>query len=235
MIYLHYTDSVIPGKLGEFLESGFLKEVFQRLESYGAKTVGMWRTMIGSSYDLIWMIAYENLAEREKILSTVRRDSNYLAFLRRVPDFLTARTIKILQLIEYSPGSALSSHQEGIYLHRTISVVPAKLRDHHEFSKALIPITEKHGGRLLGTWRTMVGPSAEIIRFSYHKDLGQFEQERQAILADPDYQALDQIYRPETLWTGFTDRILQPIEFQGLPSREPLYSWSDESAIRFSI
>ncbi|MBI4641642.1 MAG: NIPSNAP family protein [Candidatus Tectomicrobia bacterium] len=235
MIYLHYTDSIIPGKMGEFLESGFLKELFQNLESYGAKTVGMWRTQIGPSYDLIWILAYESLAERERVLSSIRRDSAYQALIRRVPEFLVSRMIKILQLVEYSPGPAMPSGQEGIYLHRTISVIPTKLRDHHEFSKALIPITEKHGEKLLGTWRTMVGPSAEIIRLSYHESLGRFEEERRAILADPDYQALEQLYRPETLWTGFTDRILQSIEFQGLPVKEPIYTWAEEGVTRFSI
>lgn len=75
-----------------------------------------------------------------------------------------------------------------VYLLATIEI---KIGEQELFIEALreyVPIVERHGMKLVGSWRTVVGTVPEITDLWAFKDMGHFEKVRQAIAEDPERQ-----------------------------------------------
>lgn len=65
VIYELRVYEVVPGKM-QALQKRFADITHGYFQKHGIKEVGYWTATIGTSNELIYMLAYENLAAREK-------------------------------------------------------------------------------------------------------------------------------------------------------------------------
>lgn len=73
MIYEWRVYEVVPGKM-DANNDRFQKIVLKFFEKYGIKVVGFWQADIGTSNTLYYMLAWENMAQREKVWSAFLAD-----------------------------------------------------------------------------------------------------------------------------------------------------------------
>mgnify|MGYP001047132341 CR=1 FL=1 len=76
-----------------------------------------------------------------------------------------------------------------IYLHVTVKVQRGKMKEWSEmYRKYLLPAMEKHGQRLVGAWRTSVGPYDEVIDLYAFENYTEFQRIRENLFSDPVVQ-----------------------------------------------
>ena len=77
MIYEWRLYEVMPGKMSA-LHDRFQKITLKLFEKHGIKVIGFWETIIGTSNVLYYMIAYENIAHREKAWNAFMADPKWI-------------------------------------------------------------------------------------------------------------------------------------------------------------
>jgi hypothetical protein len=92
MIYELRIYRSVPGRKSALL-SRFENETLRIWEKHGIRQVGFWTTLVGkSSQEIIYMLAWDSLAEREKRWSAFLADPEWVA--------VVAKTEKDGQLVE---------------------------------------------------------------------------------------------------------------------------------------
>ena len=82
MLYELRIYEVTPGKMPAF-QARFENHVMKYFEKHGIRCVGLWTTLVGeSSNAFTYMVAYENMADREKRWSAFASDPEWLAVRR---------------------------------------------------------------------------------------------------------------------------------------------------------
>jgi hypothetical protein len=100
MIYELRIYRAVPGRLPA-LVSRFQNRTLRIWEKHGIRQAGFWTTLIGASHlDLTYLLAWENLAEREKRWSAFLADPEWAATV--------AETEKDGQLVENISSALLS-------------------------------------------------------------------------------------------------------------------------------
>lgn len=105
MIYELRVYEVMPGKMGA-LNKRFAEITHGYFQKYGIKEIGYWTAMIGTSGELTYMLAYPDLAAREKAWAAFGADPERLkAFAETEKDGPLVARIRssILQATNYSP------------------------------------------------------------------------------------------------------------------------------------
>ena len=105
MIYELRVYDVIPGKL-PILNERFAKITMGYFKKYGMKVVGFWTDEIGTSNRLTYMLAFDDLAHRDKAWTAFKADPERLkAFAETEKDgALVSRVINtIMRPTAYSP------------------------------------------------------------------------------------------------------------------------------------
>ena len=81
MIYELRIYEVFPGKM-EALHHRFKEVTVPLWERLGIKIVGFWNTVIGPSHNqLVYLLAFESLAQREEVWEKFKNDPAWLAAL----------------------------------------------------------------------------------------------------------------------------------------------------------
>lgn len=81
MIYELRVYEVFPGKM-EALHRRFAEVTIPLWERLGVKIVGFWNTTIGPSHNqLVYILAFESLAQREEVWGKFKSDPAWLAAL----------------------------------------------------------------------------------------------------------------------------------------------------------
>ena len=101
MIYEHRTYYVLPGKMVEFLEA-FERTPVKVFERHGAKLIAFWTTEIGQSNEIIYILAYDSLAERERAWQGINQDEEMLKY-RQSPPRIEKVVVKMLRPSSFSP------------------------------------------------------------------------------------------------------------------------------------
>jgi hypothetical protein len=82
MIYELRVYEAVPGKLPA-LVARFEKHTTQFFSKHGITMIGFWTTAVGpSANDLTYLLAYENMADREKKWTAFSNDPDWLAIKR---------------------------------------------------------------------------------------------------------------------------------------------------------
>jgi len=105
MIYEIRIYDAMPGKLPA-LNARFENITGGYFEKHGIKQVGYWTDVIGVSARLTYMLAYDNLAHREKAWAAFASDPDRLAaFAETEKDGLLVARVenRIMQPTSYSP------------------------------------------------------------------------------------------------------------------------------------
>jgi len=77
MIYEWRVYEVVPGKMNA-LHDRFQKITLKFFEKHGIKVVGFWEAIVGTSNTLYYMLAYENMAHREKAWNAFISDPEWI-------------------------------------------------------------------------------------------------------------------------------------------------------------
>jgi hypothetical protein len=105
MIYELRIYDVVPGKL-QILQDRFANTTLRIFERHGVKVIGFWTDMIGISGRITYMVAFENLSERERIFGKVLSDPELVkAFAESEKDgpLIAKMTNTIMRPTPYSP------------------------------------------------------------------------------------------------------------------------------------
>jgi hypothetical protein len=105
LIYELRIYDVIPGKLPA-LHDRFANITSRYFEKYGMKQIGYWTEVIGTSNRLTYLLAYEDLAQREKAWAGFAVDEERLkAFAETERGGMLVERVenRILQPTSYSP------------------------------------------------------------------------------------------------------------------------------------
>lgn len=77
-----------------------------------------------------------------------------------------------------------------IYMQATIQLRPGTLDDFAEtLHKEYIPVAQKHGMKLVASWRCLVGPAEEVTDIWAFESLAHWEKVRQSQAQDPVWRA----------------------------------------------
>lgn len=82
MIFEARVATVIPGREDIFI-SRTSTEYFPMVKKHGGKPVGIYQTVFGNSEEVFYVLAWEDLAQREKVLQAMRKDADYIEMSTR--------------------------------------------------------------------------------------------------------------------------------------------------------
>jgi len=102
-----------------------------------------------------------------------------------------------------------------IYLHVTLEVAPGKFREFNELmSNGLVPLMEKHGAKLIGSWETAVGTRDEVTDLWCFDNMGHFEGSLESLIRDSELRSL--LPTVSSVITKETTKLLRPLPFSPL-------------------
>ena len=105
MIYELRTYEAMPGKI-QALHQRFANITLGYFRQHGIKPVGFWTEDVGTSNTLVYMLAFDDMAHREKAWSAFRADGQRLqafAETEREGPLVARVTNRILRPTDYSP------------------------------------------------------------------------------------------------------------------------------------
>ena len=77
MIYEARVATVIPGREDIFI-TRTSTEYFPMVKKHGGKPVGIFQTVFGNSEEVFYVLAWNDLTQRDKVLQTMRKDADYI-------------------------------------------------------------------------------------------------------------------------------------------------------------
>ena len=80
MIYEYRRYVAAPGRMSDLLNR-FREHTLKAFERNGFRVVGFWQPMIGNSSELHYMVAWEDLGERQRCWTTFRADPEWVRAL----------------------------------------------------------------------------------------------------------------------------------------------------------
>ena len=97
-----------------------------------------------------------------------------------------------------------------VYEARVYTILPGRINDFAERLQAIaVPILARHGGRIIGIWRTVIGQSNQITFILAYDDLGHRERVWDAFGRDPEWVEKGQSVF--SLVERINNRILRPV------------------------
>ena len=187
MIYELRTYEAVPGKMGA-LNERFSKYTVPLFQKHGIGTVGFWTNAIGTSGQLIYMLSFANMADRESKLEALRADpgrSVYQEAETKEP-LITKSSNRILSLTPYSP---VPQFEFDVVELRIYEAMPGKLQALHDrFENHAIALFKRHGVRAVAFWTEDVGTSNQLDWMLEYPTLGDREKAWDAFGADPQFQ-----------------------------------------------
>jgi len=98
-----------------------------------------------------------------------------------------------------------------VYLHATLQLAPYKSREFGKFlATTLVPLFEKHGAKLIGSWETFLGNQSEITDIWGFDSLAHFEASTQSMLRDPQFASALEAMAPMVV--SETTKLLAPLK-----------------------
>ncbi len=77
MLYEWRIYEVLPGRM-EALNNRFQNITLKIFQKHGIRVVGFWEAVVGTSNVLYYMLAWENMAERERVWTAFQSDPEWI-------------------------------------------------------------------------------------------------------------------------------------------------------------
>jgi hypothetical protein len=77
-----------------------------------------------------------------------------------------------------------------LYSLRTHHVTPGKMAEFHDLRREALPFFGKHGIKVVGYWKTEIGPSPCVVSMTAFENWTQYEQAQSALVADSEFKKL---------------------------------------------
>ena len=106
MIIDHRTYSFRPGTVKRWLEK-YEKDGLPIQRKHLGEFIGIFTTEVGNLHEVVFMWAYESLADREQRRANMEADPDWLTFIEEIweLDAIVEQKIKMLRPVPYSPLS----------------------------------------------------------------------------------------------------------------------------------
>lgn len=101
MIYELRIYHIVPGAMQEYVKA-FGELVMPVFKKLGFKVIGVWQPVIGESDEFTYMLAFDDLADREAKFKALASDSDMVIY-RQQPVRISRITNKIFSPQPYSP------------------------------------------------------------------------------------------------------------------------------------
>lgn len=101
-----------------------------------------------------------------------------------------------------------------IFDHRTYNIKPNRLAQFLEtYERRALPLQRKYLGEPYGFFVTHIGPLSRVVHLWQYEDLADRERRRDAMEADPEWQAYRRIALEEDTLIDMENQILKPVPF----------------------
>jgi hypothetical protein len=101
-----------------------------------------------------------------------------------------------------------------IFDHRTYTIKPNQLTKFLEtYERHALPLQRKYLGEPCGFFVTHIGPLSRVVHLWQYEDLADREWRRDAMEADPEWQAYRRIVLEEDTLADMENQILKPVPF----------------------
>jgi hypothetical protein len=77
MIYEWRVYEILPGRMAN-INNRFANITLKLFQKHGIKVIGFWEAIVGTSNTLYYMIAFENMAHREKAFNAFASDPEWI-------------------------------------------------------------------------------------------------------------------------------------------------------------
>jgi len=185
MIYELRTYTLLPGKLGDYLELAVdtEREVFGG-DKFG-KFEGQWYTEFGTLNQAVILVGYPDLNERDLMGAEPFRSQEWLRFTQKIRSALVAQETKILRaLLPLKPPAGVGN----LYELRTYRTRPGAASEWLEHLKAIMPVRENYS-KNVGLWQTQIGQLDEVTHMWAYRDLNDRTAVHAKLKEDREWQA----------------------------------------------
>jgi hypothetical protein len=101
-----------------------------------------------------------------------------------------------------------------IFDHRTYTIKPNRLTKFLEtYERLALPLQRKYLGEPYGFFVTHIGPLNCVVHLWQYENLADREQRRDAMEADPEFQAFRRVVLEEDTLVDMEIQILKPVPF----------------------
>ena len=101
-----------------------------------------------------------------------------------------------------------------IFDHRTYNIKPNRLGKFLEtYERLALPLQRKYLGEPYGFFVTHIGPMSRVVHLWQYEDLADRERRRDAMEADPEWQAYRRDALEEDTLVDMENQILKPVSF----------------------
>ena len=188
MIYELRSYEAMPGKLPA-LNQRFADHVVGFFNKHGIVMHGFWTPEIGTSNQLIYMLSFDSMADRESKWGAFQADPDWNQ-LRTATDGGGPNVARIrntfMSTTSYSPEPSFGSNVNEL---RIYDAVPGRLPALNDrFANHTTRLFKKHGMSVCGYWTDVVGISNRLIYMLGYPTLGDREKSFSAFGADPEWQ-----------------------------------------------
>jgi len=194
----------------------------------GVEAVGFWWVFVGQSPRITYMLAWENLAQREQLWGEFEADAEWrqaradsIAQVGYNP--VHTMTSTILRPTNYSfqarKHNQPSRLEGGIFELRTLTFDDGrKLTQASEwFEQDAQAAMEAHGMFSMGFWTTVIGVSPRLTYMLVFEDLTHRDRAWAAFHTDPQYKILEEKLYPQgqPLIAGTDNCLMRGTEYSG--------------------
>ena len=101
-----------------------------------------------------------------------------------------------------------------IFDHRVYTIKPNRLAQFLKtYERLALPVQRKYLGEPYGFFASHIGPLSRVVHLWQYESLADREQRRDAMEADPDWQAYRRVALEEDTLIDMENQILKPVSF----------------------
>ena len=185
MIYEMRTYYAVAGMI-PILNERFDKHIIPVFKQHGIGILGFWTNDIGRSNQLIYILSYDSMADREQKFSAAIADPKVQSILADRPTPTIRVVSTFMKPTDYSPEPKMRGQVHELRIYRAAA---GKMDDlHNRFSNHTRGFFQKHGIEEVGYWTEAIGDNSLLVYMLGYSSLAEREARFGAFGADPDWQ-----------------------------------------------
>ena len=215
-----------PGRLPALLDR-FPNVIMPFFDKHEMSPVGFWTDDVGVSNRVTYMLAFDDLAHRERAWAAFRADPERIqafAYPETDPPFVARARNTILRPTSFSPLQKLAPDTSGggaprIFELRRYNAVPGRRLSAlvNRFEKITLGYFQKYKLDLVGFWTDDIGLNVRLTYMLAFDDLAHRDRAWAAFRADPErIQAFAESERNGPLVASIRNTIMRPTSFSPL-------------------
>ena len=210
MIYELRSYEAVPGKLPALNARG--KQTADFFKKHGIGMLGWWTSEIGTSNQLICILSFDSVADREKKWDAWHADSDWhrvRAESEKDGPLMVRVRNSLMRLTPYSPEPRISTNVQELRIYEAAAGKLPLLHD--RFANHTTGFFKKHGMEVVGYWTEDVGTSNQLVYMLGYPSLGDRESSWAAFSTDPDWRKIvDESHEDGVLVSQNHNMILRP-------------------------